>query len=158
MFLAVQEDLVASHRSPLGQSPLNVMQKDLGNGYREARWRRIVRYFQRVVESINVVGQTGTFDVVLEQIVFIGRQKTNDMCSHGKLRFSQFCDLHGLAIWNQIPRARMVRRSKQKTLRRFDPRRADILTRPVSLPKWPHPLSGSTLPGRQVGEGVSPYS
>jgi hypothetical protein len=27
-----------------------------------------------------------------------------------------------------------------------DPRRADIVARPVSLPKWPHPLSGSTLP------------
>ena len=50
VFLAVQEDLVASHRSPLGQSPLNVMQKDLGNRYRKARWRCVVRCFQRVVQ------------------------------------------------------------------------------------------------------------
>jgi hypothetical protein len=39
----------------------------------------------------------------------------------------------------------MARHSKAKPSVGF-PRRADIHARPVSLPKWPHPLSGTTLP------------
>ncbi len=45
----------------------------------------------------------------------------------------------------------------QMTLRRFHPRRADI-RRPVSLPKWPHPLAGTTLPRFGRLARAKPYS
>ena len=38
------------------------------------------------------------------------------------------------------------------------PRRADIPARSVSLPIWPHPLAGTTLPGKAGWRGRQPYS